>query len=152
MNTKSSITTALIGENDPDDRFFMKKALARTQMPLRLTFAEDGEEVLDYVFRRGIYRQPDTSPAPDFLLLDLDLPRLDGRVVLERIRADKRTRALPVVVVSGSKSDTDLMHCFNLGVFNYQAKPDTFSGWVKLMNELGQVWIVESQPSARMRP
>ena len=108
--------------------------------------------MLDYVFRRGIYHNPETSPAPDFLLLDLDLPRLDGRTVLKRIRADKRTQALPVVVVSASRSDANLMHCFNLGVFNYQAKPESFSGWVKLMNELGQFWIVESQSTARMRP
>lgn len=145
MNGQSQISTALIAESDPDDRFFMKKALARTNYSVRLAIVEDGEEALDYLFRRGIYHHPETSPAPDFLLLDLDLPRLDGRDVLKRIRADKRTKALPVVVINSSKSDTDLMQCFNLGVFNYQIKPETFSGWVNLMRELGQMWIVENE-------
>ncbi len=114
-----------------------------------MNFVEDGEETLDYVFRRGIYLHPETSPTPDFLVLDLDLPRVDGRAVLRRIREDRRTRAMPVVVINSSKSDADVLHCFNPGVHNYQVKPDTFSDWMNLMKELGQLWIVDNQVSAQ---
>ena len=128
----------LIADDDADDRLLAQDALLESGTQARLFFVADGVELLDYL-RRSAGDAPET-PAPDLLLLDLNMPRLDGRAALAQIKNDPRLKTLPVVVLSTSGADTDISYCYRNGANSYITKAVSFEGMVDAMRNLGHYW------------
>jgi CheY-like chemotaxis protein len=131
----------LMAEDDADDRLLVKEALEESRVLNELRFVEDGEELLDYLYRRGKYADPDRSPRPSIILLDLNMPRKDGREALREIKADPDLRRIPVVVMTTSKAEEDIFRSYDSGASSYITKPVTFDRLVDLMKTMGQYWI-----------
>lgn len=140
--------TILIADDDADDRMLAKDALEENRLANDLHFVEDGEQLLNYLYRRGPYAEPSKSPRPGLILLDLNMPRLDGREALREIKADPSLRSIPVVVLTTSKAEADIFRTYDLGVNSFITKPVSFDGLVTIMKTLGRYWfeIVELPP------
>ncbi len=145
--------TILMADDDPDDRLLTADALRESRLPGDLRFVENGEELLDYLRRRGRWANPSDSPRPGLVLLDLNMPRMDGREALARIKADPALRRIPVVVLTTSRAEADVMHSYDLGANSFIAKPVTFGGLVDAMRALGRYWMetVELPPDGGER-
>jgi len=143
--------TILIADDDPDDRFLAKEALDESRLANVIHFVEDGEELLEYLRREGRYEGTGAkdSARPGLILLDLNMPRKDGREALREIKADPILRQIPIVVLTTSKSDEDIVRSYDLGVNSFITKPVTFEGLVEVMRTLQKYWfeIVELPPS-----
>ena len=133
--------TILMADDDPDDRLLARQALERSRLANNLRFVEDGEELIDYLCRRGKFSDPHTSPRPGLILLDLNMPKKDGREALKEIKGDPRLRDIPVVVLTTSKADEDIARTYNLGVNSYITKPVKFSSLVSVMKTIGKYWF-----------
>jgi CheY-like chemotaxis protein len=131
----------LLAEDDADDRLLVKEALAEGRVVNDLRYVEDGEELLDYLRRQGRYADPETSPRPGLVLLDLNMPRKDGREALREIKDDPDLKRIPVVVMTTSKAEEDVLRSYDLGASSYITKPVTFERLVELMKVLGRYWI-----------
>jgi CheY-like chemotaxis protein len=131
----------LMAEDDSDDRLLIRDALAECQWDGELRFVEDGEELLDYLRHRGKYLDPSKSPRPGLILLDLNLPKKDGREALREIKADPELRRIPVVVLTTSQANTDVARTYDLGANSYITKPVQFDALVNVMRVLGQYWF-----------
>ena len=138
----------LLVDDDADDRMLARDALAESRLANDLREVEDGEQLLDYLQRRGKYADPAVSPRPGLILLDLNMPRKDGREALKEIKADPNLRHIPVVVLTTSKAEEDIYRTYNLGVSSFITKPVSFEGLVSVMRVLGKYWfeIVELPP------
>ena len=141
--------TILMADDDPDDRMLTRDALAESRLANDLHFVEDGEELLDYLHQRGKFSDPQSSPRPGLILLDLNMPRKDGREALRDIKSDPSFRHIPVVVLTTSKAEEDIYRTYDLGVNSFITKPVTFDGLVDVMRALGRYWfeIVELPPN-----
>jgi len=133
--------TILMADDDPDDRQLTKKAFEESHLANDLRFVENGEELLDYLNRRGKYADPATSPRPGLILLDLNMPRMDGREALKEIKADPKLRTIRVVVMTTSKAEEDILKTYNLSAASYIAKPVTFEGLLDVIRTLGKYWL-----------
>ena len=133
--------TLLLAEDDPDDCLLARQALEKSRLDNDLRCVEDGEELLDYLRRRGKYADPKQSPRPGLILLDLNMPRKDGREALREIKSDPRLRAIPIVALTTSKSEEDVVRTYNLGVNSYITKPVRFSALVEVMQAIGKYWF-----------
>jgi CheY-like chemotaxis protein len=131
----------LLAEDDADDRLLVKEALAEGRVVNELRSVEDGEELLDYLRRRGRYADPEESPRPGLVLLDLNMPRKDGREALREIKEDSDLKRIPVVVMTTSQAEEDIFRSYELGANSYITKPVTFERLVELMKVLGRYWI-----------
>jgi CheY-like chemotaxis protein len=131
----------LLAEDDADDRLLVKEALTEGRVLNELRSVEDGEELLDYLRRRGRYADPEDSPRPGLVLLDLNMPRKDGREALREIKSDPDLKRIPVVVMTTSKAEEDILSSYDLGASSYVTKPVTFERLVELMKVLGRYWI-----------
>ena len=131
----------LMAEDDADDRLLVKEALEESRVLNVLHFVEDGEQLLDYLRRQGRYADPESSPRPGLILLDLNMPRMDGREALRAIKADPELRRIPIVVMTTSKAEEDIFRSYDLGASSYITKPVTFDRLVELMKTLGHYWI-----------
>lgn len=131
----------LMAEDDPDDRLFCREALEQARLTNQIYFVEDGEELMDYLQCRGKYSDPASCPTPGLILLDLNMPRKDGREVLEELKTDDRFRPLPVVILTTSKAEEDILRSYDLGVSGYITKPVTFERLVDIMRVLGRYWF-----------
>jgi CheY-like chemotaxis protein len=143
--------TILICDDDEDDRMLTQQALEQAHISNALQFVEDGEQLLDYLYQRGAYAgEMGKAPRPGLILLDLNMPKMDGREALKVIKGDKTLCDIPVVVLSTSRFDQDIIRSYQLGVNSFISKPVTFSGLVEAMNVLGRYWleIVELPPVA----
>ena len=143
--------TILICDDDEDDRLLTKQALEDAHVSNNLRFVEDGEQLLDYLYQRGAYGgETGKAPRPGLILLDLNMPRMDGREALMLIKGDPKLHDIPVVVLSTSSLDQDIVRSYQLGVNSFITKPVTFTGLVEAMNVLGRYWleIVELPPAA----
>ena len=140
-NQNSKPVTLLLAEDDPDDRLLAQQALEKSRLVSDLRCVEDGEELLDYLRRRGKYADPKQSPRPGLILLDLNMPRKDGREALHEIKNDPKLRAIPIVVLTTSKSEEDVARTYNLGVNSYIAKPVRFAALVEVMQAIGKYWF-----------
>lgn len=134
---KHSITI-LIADDDPEDRMLAAEALHESRLANDVHFVEDGEELLEYLHRRGKYTDPDVSPRPGLILLDLNMPRKDGREALAEIKADHDLRRIPVVVLTTSQAETDIYRSYDLGVNSFIVKPVSFDSLVDVMQVLGR--------------
>lgn len=133
--------TILIAEDDPDDRKLTQEAFAAAKILNDIRFVRDGVEVMDYLNRRGHFTDPADSPWPSLLLLDLNMPRKDGREVLQEIRNDPRFASLRVIVMTTSKSDQDIIKSYALNAASYITKPVTFESLVDVVQTLGRYWL-----------
>jgi CheY-like chemotaxis protein len=131
----------VMAEDDVDDQLLVKEALSEAQWDADLRFVENGEELLDYLFHRGKYNGGSASPRPGLILLDLNMPRKDGRSVLKEIKNNEDLRRIPVVVLTTSKADTDIESIYQLGANSFISKPVQFEGLVNVMRLLGQYWF-----------
>jgi CheY-like chemotaxis protein len=139
MNQKKSI---LLVEDNPDDEELTLRALDRNLIANEVVVAHDGEEALDFVFGRGAWAGRDPADLPALILLDLNLPKLDGLGVLRQIRADERTRRAPVVILTSSREQQDLLRGYDLGANSYVRKPIEFDEFVEAVRQLGLYWLV----------
>ena len=131
----------LLAEDDRGDQELTRRALAEGKIRNDLRIVEDGEEALAYLFRRGKYKDPATSPKPDLLLLDLNLPRVDGREVLERIRADSKMRRMAVVVLTTSRQEEDILRSYELGCNSFITKPVGMDQFIRVIQALEEYWF-----------
>ena len=148
MNNPVSRIMILMADDDPDDRLLAKDALEESRLMNELQFVEDGEELMDYLHRRGKYQDLTNTPLPGLILLDLNMPRKDGREALAEIKADPRLKRIPVVVLTTSKAEEDIFTTYDLGVSGFVIKPVSLEGLVQVMKSLIQYWfeIVEIAP------
>jgi CheY-like chemotaxis protein len=143
--------TILICDDDEDDRMLTQQALEDAHVSNSIRFVEDGEQLLDYLYQRGAYAgETGKAPRPGLILLDLNMPKLGGREALKLIKEDPTLLDIPIVVLSTSRLDEDIIRSYKLGVNSFITKPVTFSGLVEAMNVLGRYWleIVELPPVA----
>ena len=136
----------LLVEDDPDDLELTRHALNEEHIGNRIQVARDGEEALDALFCRGVHSGEDPKNLPKLVLLDLKLPKVDGLEVLEQIKSDPRTKALPVVILTSSKQEQDMVKGYRLGVNSYIQKPVDFDQFRKAIKQLGFYWLVVNQP------
>ena len=141
--------TILMAEDDSEDRLLTREGFEESRLANDLRFVEDGEELMDYLCRRGRYSDPASSPRPGLILLDLNMPRKDGREALAEIKADPGLRRIPIVVLTTSKAEEDIVRSYNLGANSYITKPVTFDRLVQALRTLGAYWfeIVELPPA-----
>src|SRR5689334_18891752 len=132
----------LLVEDNPDDEALTIRALKKNNIGNRLVVARDGVEAIDFLFAKGAYADRDASDLPQLILLDLKLPKMDGLEVLRRIRADERTSILPVVILTSSKEEQDLIQGYKLGANSYVRKPVDFSQFLDAVHQLGLYWLV----------
>lgn len=142
--------TILMADDDADDRRLTKDALEESRLANDLRFVENGEELLDYLRHKGKFENDDLAPRPGLILLDLNMPRKDGRTALKEIKADPELRQIPVTVLTTSKADEDIFRSYDLGVNSYIVKPVTFEALVDILQTLEKYWfeIVELPPEA----
>jgi CheY-like chemotaxis protein len=138
----------LLVEDNPSDVGLTQRALAKSHVANELVVAEDGQEALDYLFGAGAYAGREVTELPALVLLDLKLPRVDGLEVLRQIRADDRTRRLPVVILTTSREEQDVAQSYDLGANSYIRKPVDFTQFAQAVEHLGLYWLVlnESAP------
>lgn len=139
----------LLVEDNPDDEELTLRALKKNNIQNDMIIARDGAEALDYLFGTGAYAGRDVSKMPSVTLLDLKLPKIDGLEVLRRIRADERTKLLPVVILTSSKEEQDLIDGYRLGANSYIQKPVDFAQFAEAIRELGLYWLVLNEPPPR---
>jgi two-component system response regulator len=140
-----SDNTILLVEDNPDDVTLTLRALKKNNIGNEVVVAWDGVEALEYLCRTGRYSERDRSELPQVVLLDLKLPKLDGLEVLRRLRADDRTRLLPVVILTSSDEERDIASGYGLGANSYVRKPVDFAAFTKAVNRLGLYWLVMNQ-------
>ena len=145
--SKARAIAILMADDDPDDRLLACEAFEESRLANELYLVEDGEELMDYLYRRGEYNEA-SAPRPGVILLDLNMPRKDGREALREIKADPDLRRIPVVVLTTSKAEEDILRTYDLGVNSFIVKPVTFADLVEVMCALGRYWfeIVELPP------
>ena len=141
MNESDKARIILMAEDDSDDRLLVKDAMAECRWDGDLRFVENGEELLNYLLRRGRYTDPANAPRPGLILLDLNMPKKDGREALREIKADADLRRIPVVVFTTSKAGTDIGSMYELGANSFISKPIQFDALVNVMRILGQYWF-----------
>lgn len=137
----SKTISILIAEDDPDDRDLARDALNASEFSNSLRFVEDGEELLEYLSATGRYASLEQAPTPGLILLDLNMPRKDGREALKEIKSHPMLRKIPVVVLTTSRADEDIVRTYDLGVNSYIPKPVTFEGLVEVMRTLHKYWF-----------
>ena len=133
-----SSVVILLADDDPDDRAFTLRALRQNRLSNDVHTVEDGEELMDFLHRRGAYTD---APRPDVILLDLNMPRMDGREALEQIKSDTTLRKIPVVVLTTSEADQDIVQTYDLGVNAFVTKPVTFDGLVNAIKVMSDFWF-----------
>lgn len=132
----------LLVEDNPDDEALTMHALTKNNIANKVIVARNGVEALDYLFATGRYADQSTTELPAIILLDLKLPKIDGIEVLRRLRADERTRLLPVVVLTSSREEEDRLNCYSLGANSYVRKPVDFDEFIAAAGQLGLYWLL----------
>lgn len=149
MSMVTDSVEILLVEDNPTDAELTMVALKEHNLANKLVWVKDGAEALDFLFATGAYAGRNAESCPKVVLLDLRLPKVDGLEVLRRIKADERTKRIPVVVLTSSKEDRDIAESYNLGVNSYIGKPVEFDEFAKVVSELGLYWLLVNQPPVR---
>ena len=136
----------LLVEDNPDDLDMTLRALRKARLANRIQVARDGAEALEFIFCEGAYANRKIESVPKVILLDLKLPKIDGLEVLRRLKADPRTKTIPVVMLTSSKEQKDVVDSYHLGVNSYIVKPVNFEGFATAVGELGMYWLLLNQP------
>jgi two-component system response regulator len=135
----------LLAEDNPDDEALTLRALTKNNIKNEVVVAHDGAEALDYLFGKGAYAGRDIRVMPQVILLDLKLPKVDGFEVLRKLRADERTKRLPVVILTSSNEEQDRISGYDLGANSYVRKPVEFSNFIEAVRQLGLYWLILNQ-------
>ncbi len=141
MTHGESSAPILMVDDDKDDRMMTDRALRKNRVINPITFLNDGEELMDYLLRRGKFAHADSAPRPCFILLDLNMPRMDGRRALELLKADPDLRKIPVVVLTTSQAEEDIVRSYSQGANSFITKPVTFDALVATMDSLKNYWL-----------
>lgn len=141
----------LLVEDNPNDAELAMRALKENNLSNSLRWVKDGAEALDFIFATGAYKGRDVDQPPKLIMLDLRLPKVDGLEVLKKIKADERSRQIPVVVLTSSKEDRDIVDSYRLGVNSYISKPVEFEEFMKTVAELGLYWLILNRPPQAAR-
>jgi two-component system response regulator len=144
----TALRTILLVEDNPDDEALTLRALRKNNIANPIVVAHDGVEALDYLHGTGPHAGRDTTYQPQVMLLDLNLPRIDGLEVLRRVRAHELTRLLPTVVLTSSKLEEDVIHSYSLGANGYVRKPVDFAEFLKAVGYLGLYWLLLNEAPA----
>jgi CheY-like chemotaxis protein len=143
----------LMADDDADDRLMAQDAFDEVHLANELHFVEDGEALLDYLYRRGHYATRSAGQEPGLILLDLNMPKKDGREALQEIKADPALRHIPIVVLTTSRAEEDILRTYDLGVNSFITKPVTFAGLVDLVKTLTHYWFeLVTLPPKRLEP
>lgn len=143
--SNAAFVEILLVEDNPQDLQLTQRALRRANLTNNIHIARDGVEALEFLFCEGAYAARKTEEHPKVILLDLKLPKMDGLELLKRIKADPRTRAIPVVVLTSSKEQNDIVESYHLGVNSYIVKPINFERFVEAVQNLGMYWLLLNQ-------
>jgi CheY-like chemotaxis protein len=141
MTPRPTPITLLVADDDEDDREMIREAMLENRLHNDLRFIEDGREVMDYLRGCGRFTGAAAGPRPGLILLDLNMPRMDGREVLAAIKSDPELRSIPVVVLTTSKAEADIVRSYDLGANSFITKPVTFDGLVTVLREVGRYWL-----------
>jgi len=140
----------LLAEDDPDDRLLTRRALQKSRIANTISMVEDGEELMEYLRHEGEYTDPEDAPRPGLILLDLNMPRMDGREALKKIKSDPELRRIPVIVLTTSEAEQDILQSYDLGVNAFVTKPVTFDELADAIQALGDFWFeIVKLPSER---
>jgi CheY-like chemotaxis protein len=131
----------LYAEDDPEDQMLVADALKESRLANELHCVGDGEELMDYLHRRGKYTELDGTPLPGLVLLDLNMPKKDGREALIEVKADPNLRRIPIIVLTTSKAEEDILRTYDIGVNSFIVKPVTFEGLADIVRMLGKYWF-----------
>jgi two-component system response regulator len=142
----TTIVEILLVEDNLQDLRLTQRALKKANLANHIHVARDGQEALEFIFCEGEYAGRKIENAPKVILLYLKLPKVDGKEVLERIKSDPRTKMIPVVVLTSSKEQSDVVESYNLGVNSYIVKPVNFEGFAAAVRQLGMYWLLHNQP------
>ena len=145
---KDRTVEILLVEDNPNDVELALHALKKNNIANRIEVVRDGAEALEFIFATGAYAQRSIANGPKVILLDLKLPKVDGLEVLRQIKSDPRTRAIPVVVLTSSREESDIVESYNLGVNSYIVKPVDFEQFTEAVHTLGLYWLLLNQPPA----
>ncbi|HEY8735684.1 MAG TPA: response regulator [Candidatus Dormibacteraeota bacterium] len=146
MATETGGVDILLVEDNPNDAELTLHAFKKNKLTNRIHLVRDGAEALEFIFRTGAYADRDPAEQPKVILLDLKLPKVDGLEVLRRIKADASTRTIPVVMLTSSREESDLVQSYSLGVNSYIVKPVDFDQFTKTVRELGMYWLLLNKP------
>jgi CheY-like chemotaxis protein len=141
MSKNGKAITILYADDDPEDRLLVKEAWEESRLANDLHFVEDGEQLMDYLCRRGKYTDLIHAPLPGMILLDLNMPNKDGREALKEIKADSRLRLIPTVVLTTSQAEEDIYRAYDLGVSSFIIKPVSFQALVNVTKTLAKYWF-----------
>ena len=139
--------TVLVVEDNPDDQELIRMALEESHIANDLVVLSDGAQALDYLFGAGAYAERDISDTPQVVMLDLKLPKVNGLEVLERLRADPRTALIPVVILTSSSEEEDILASYKLGANSYVRKPVDFNQFAEAIKQLGLYWLILNHKS-----
>lgn len=139
--SKSNTVVILIAEDDAEDRMLAKEALEESSIVNRIEFVENGDQLLDYLHNKAPYDNKHDNPMPGLIILDLNMPKKDGREALKEIKSDSVLRRIPVVVLSTSNAEEDILETYNLGVNSFITKPVTYKALVEIMDTLCRYWF-----------
>lgn len=131
----------LIADDDAEDRMLIRDAFTESRLNNTLKFVEDGEQLIDYLFNRGQFTDKTKFPRPGLILLDLNMPKKDGREALKEIKSDPVLRSIPVIILTTSKAEEDILKTYNLGVSSFITKPVRFEALVDIMKTLNKYWF-----------
>ena len=145
MISQDDIVEILLVEDNPQDLELTQRALTKARLSNRIEVARDGAEALDFVFGEGAHAGRKLENGPKVILLDLKLPKVDGLEVLKRIKSDQRTQAIPVVMLTSSREQSDLVESYRLGVNSYIVKPVNFESFAQAVQNLGMYWVLLNQ-------
>jgi len=141
MHPEGKPITILLADDDEEDRMLTSDALKESRVANDLRFVTDGDELLDYLYRRGDFSSAESAPRPGLILLDLNMPRKDGREALKEIKADPELRRIPIIILTTSKAEEDIYRTYDLGANSFITKPVHFPALVEVMKEIGRYWI-----------
>jgi CheY-like chemotaxis protein len=150
MNSQTQPVTILMADDDADDRLLTQEAFAEGSLVHDLRFVKDGEELLAYLRRQGNYNSPSLAPRPELILLDLNMPRKDGREALAEIKMDPKLRQIPIVVLTTSRDQQDIYQSYDLGANSFITKPASFADLVDMLRSLEHYWfeVTELPPAS----
>lgn len=153
MDERRRAVRILVCDDDPDDRMLIEDSLKESRLANPRDYVADGEELMDYLLHRGRYAGPGGPPLPGLILLDLNMPRKDGREALQEIKANDALRRIPVVILTTSRSEQDILRSYDLGASGFVTKPVTFAALVDAMQVMAKYWfeIVELPPGTDAR-
>jgi CheY-like chemotaxis protein len=141
MKREGHTLTVIIADDDPDDCQWIKEALTETKMAGNLRIVEDGEDLMEFLRHQGKYASLPSLSYPGLILLDLNMPRMDGREALKEIKSDPRLRHIPIVILTTSKAEEDIFRTYNLGANSVVLKPATYTSLVQIMQNLAKFWF-----------